>query len=73
MTRAIFDDEYTGPRYRYGLQNRPIGGANIPAGWIIWSGRASTEFRHGTLDYPAKLPEGTADNFELIFVGEFAQ
>jgi len=73
MDKAIFDDEYTGPRFRYGLQNRPIGGANIPAGWIIWSDRKDPAYRHGTVDYPAMIPQQTADNYELVFIGEFAQ
>jgi len=73
MDRSIFDDEYTGPRYRYGLQYRPLSLGAVPEGWIIWSDRESDDFRHGTLDYPVKLPEGTANNYELVFVGEFAQ
>lgn len=71
MNKAIFDDEYTGTRYRYGLQNRPIGGANIPQGFIIWSDRKNPLYRHGTVDYPKELSEQTVKNFELEFVGVF--
>ena len=73
MTRAIFNDEYTGPRFRYGLQYRPIAPGAVPKGFIIHSDRLSSEYRHGTLDYPTMLPQQTADNYELVFVGEFAQ
>jgi len=73
MDRAIFDDEYTGPRYRYGLQFRPLSLGAVPDGWIIWSDRKDPAYRHGTVDYPAMIPQQTADNYELVFMGEFVQ
>ena len=51
----IFDDSYTGPRWRYGLQYRPASHANIPKGWIVGSVRPSPMYRHGTVDYTREL------------------
>lgn len=51
----IFDDDYTGPRWRYGLKYRPASYANIPKGWIVGSPKASRTYRHGTVDYPREL------------------
>lgn len=65
---ALFDDTYTGDRYTYGLTYRPVGGSNIPEGWIIWSDRPSTVFAHGTIDYPAELPASKVEHFQLTLV-----
>ena len=70
-TQFLFDDEYFGPRYRYGLQFRPISPGSVPKGFIIHSDRPSDDFRHGTLDYQVKLPDDRVANFELVFIGEF--
>lgn len=64
----IFSDEYTGPRYRYGLTYRPIAVGAVPAGWIIGSQRPHARFRYGTIDYPQQLPEGQAQSYELTLV-----
>ena len=50
----LYDDEFTGPRYRYGLHSRPLSPGAVPKGFIVHSDRASDDFRHGTLDYPVK-------------------
>ena len=71
QTQFLFDDEYFGPRYRYGLHSRPLSPGAVPKGFIIHSDRPSDDFRHGTLDYPTKLPDDQAANFELVFIGEF--
>lgn len=67
----LYDDEFTGPRYRYGLHSRPLSPGAVPKGFIVHSDRPHPDFRHGTLDYPVKLPDDRADNFELVFIGEF--
>ena len=67
---ALFDDTYKGPRYRYGLNYRPLGLAQVPMGWIIWSDRKDERFNFGTLDYPERLPDGQVKNFQLTFMGE---
>ncbi len=71
----LWSDEYTGPRWRYGLTLRsPIfGGA--PGGWLIGSWRknetmcatseASLLFAFGTIDYPFEVPAFEVAQFSL--------
>jgi hypothetical protein len=66
----IYDDEYTGPRFVYGLQNRPPSVGAVPRGFIIGSHRPAEGFRHGTLDYTVRMTEEEAAGYELDFVGE---
>ena len=61
----LFDDTYTGPRYRYGLTYRPPAYANIPAGWIVFSNRPDPRFRHGIIEYPRKLTDHEVEAYEL--------
>jgi hypothetical protein len=61
----IYDDTYTGPRFTYGGQNRPLGYAAIPKGHIPGSNREHGSFRHGTVDYPRELTPEEAGGFEL--------
>lgn len=65
MTDLFFDDEYKGKRYTYGLNNRPVGYAQVPAGWIIQSDRKDARFNFGTIDYPFELTEEQVYKFEL--------
>lgn len=60
-----FDEDYKGPRYTYGLMNRPAGYAQIPEGWIVGSQREHPYFHHGSIDYPFELPEAQVTSFEL--------
>lgn len=66
----IFDDEYNGPRWRYGLTFRPVGFGNVPKGYIIGSDRPHKQFRHGTIDYPRELTTEEVAGFELTRVEE---
>lgn len=66
----LWDDEYTGPRWRYGLQYRPARYASVPDGWLLGSVRPSAEFAHGTIDYPRELTKYEAAAFELTPLGE---
>ncbi len=62
----LWSDEYTGPRWRYGLTLRsPIfGGA--PAGWLIGSWhRDGTGYAFGTIDYPFEVPAFEVAQFSL--------
>lgn len=61
----LFDDKYTGTRYRYGLTYRPPAYANIPAGWIVFSNRTDPKFKFGTIDYPRQLTEHEIESYEL--------
>ena len=78
----LFDDEYTGPRWTYGLTFRPLMIATTPKGWIVGSLRDSEEFRHGMVDFPFELSEDQCQSYELelcaviketIFVDEWAR
>ena len=65
MSALIFDDEYTGPRFRYGLTFRPPMVGGIPEGYIINSDRKHYDFAFGTLDWPRQLTEHEVSAFEL--------
>lgn len=65
MATIIFDDEYTGTRYTYGLNSRPVGYAQVPAGWIVQSNRKDSRFNFGTIDYPFELTPEQVYSFEL--------
>jgi hypothetical protein len=60
-----FDDTYTGPRWTYGLQFRPIASSHIPDGWIIGSDRPNPEYNHGTVQYPRQLSDDEVQSFQL--------
>mgnify|MGYP001602228867 FL=1 len=62
-----FDDTYKGPRFKYGLQYRPVGYANIPDGWIINSDHPHKDFfKFGTIEYPYELGQAEIDSFQLV-------
>jgi hypothetical protein len=63
--RPIHDDEYHGPRFRYGLTYRPVGLSNIPSGSIVKSDRPHPGFRFGTIDYPFPLDDFTVGQLDL--------
>ncbi len=68
MTTTIFDDEYNGPRWTYGLVYRPLARFAVPDGWIISSNKDHPAYRHGTIDYPHQLPERDLKAYELVEV-----
>lgn len=68
----IFSDTYTGPRWRYGLNYRPLAYAAVPAGLIIYSDRADPAYKFGTVDYPRELTEAEVAGYQLTAVGEIA-
>ncbi len=68
MAQPIWDDEHKGPRWRYGLQNRPVGYGTVPEGWLIQSDRTHFNFAHGTIDYPRPLTDDEARGYELVHI-----
>lgn len=60
-----FDNEFTGRRWTYGLNYRPLAQYNVPEGWIIFSNRADNRFAFGTVQYPFRLPDSDVSSFEL--------
>jgi len=65
MATILFDDEYTGERFTYGLSYRPLAQYNVPDGWIIQSDRRNVRFAFGTVDYPRPLTDQELDRFDL--------
>ena len=65
----VYDDEYGGTRWRYGLDHRPLSSGAVPAGWIIGSDRGHPEWAHGTVDYPRELTDAEEQGYELALVG----
>ncbi len=61
----IYDDDYTGPRWCYGLTYRPAAFANIPDGRIIFGDRPHEDYRHGTVQYPRALSQREVEAFQL--------
>lgn len=63
--KLVFDKDYTGPRFTYGMRYRPLGLGAQPKGWIVDSLRDSPNFRHGTIQYPRELTADELRSFEL--------
>lgn len=68
-----FDDEYAGPRWRYGLQCRHLVHylTTSVSGWILYSERSTDDprFPFGTIDYSHPLPDDEARCHELEPLG----
>lgn len=62
---TLFDDTYTGKRYTYGLTYRPLGFANVPDGWIIFSNKPHPNYTFGTVDYPLSLEKVVQEQYQL--------
>ena len=72
MQKLIHNDEYQGPRHRYGFRYRPVGMFHQPAGYIIGSQRPHPQYRpHGTLDWPVRLTDDEMRDYQLQYVGPF--
>jgi len=62
----VFDADYTGPRWTYGMRNRPVGLGAAPKGYIIGSGGAARgRARNGTIQYPRELTSDELYQFEM--------
>lgn len=70
MSIFIFDDEYIGPRWTYGVTIRPIARFNIPDGWIIDSQNSHPKYRHGTVDYPHRLRDEEVSHYDMVLIIE---
>ena len=67
--QTLFDDTYTGPRWTYGLRNRPLSIGAQPLGWIIYSLKGEGgRFRFGTIDYPRELTPEEVSDYDLAVV-----
>ena len=63
----VFDADYTGPRFTYGMRNRPLQIGAQPKGFIIDSLRDSDKFKFGTIQYPRQLTDKEVYDFELVW------
>jgi hypothetical protein len=70
VTDMVYDEDYTGPRFTYGLTYRLAGYAQVPDDRIVFGDRKDTRFRYGTIQYPRRLSDREVESFELTFVGE---
>ena len=68
--QSIYDEDYTGPRFTYGLRNRPAGIGCQPADRIVGGGREHDSFRYGTIAYPFELSKQDIYDYELTKVEE---
>ena len=69
---VFYEEEYTGPRYRYGMRNRPLMIGAQPKGWIVGSVKPHPDFKaFGTVDYPFALTQEDVDRYELTPLGEY--
>jgi hypothetical protein len=63
----VFDNTYTGPRWTYGLVNRPMQIGAQPKGSIIGSARVSARFKNfGTVQWPRRLTDEEVASYELV-------
>lgn len=68
MNEYLFDEDYKGPRYTYGLVYRPLQIGAQPKGYIIGSLRDHPDYRHGTIQYPSPLTEDAMESYELEYI-----
>ncbi len=62
----VYDKDYTGPRWTYGLTYRPAAYGAVPDGRIVGADvLGSTMFAHGTIQYPFELTEAQVAGFQL--------
>jgi len=67
----IYSEDYTGPRFTYGLRNRPLDIGTAPKGYIIGSnGPAVGRARWGTIQYPRQLTKDEIYDYELEVMDE---
>ena len=61
----LYDDDYTGPRFTYGLNYRPLGYAQVPEGYILFSDKENKDYKFGTVDYPKPLTDTQVNSYQL--------
>jgi hypothetical protein len=63
----IFDEDYTGPRWTYGLTHRPAGIGCQPHGRIVGADRKNdTRTLFGSIQYPRELTQVEIEGYELL-------
>jgi hypothetical protein len=68
---ALYDDSYSGPRWRYGLLHRPLANyfnLSFPDP-ILFSDRPDPRFPYyGTAEWPCEIPEEEAWHHSLVLL-----
>jgi hypothetical protein len=70
MNDLYFNEDYTGPRWTYGMIYRPLSIGAQPKGFIIGSVKPHDGFNHGTVDYPRELTRDEVESYQLERVVE---
>lgn len=65
---TVWDDDYTGNRWKYGLSSRPFSTFSAPEGYILKSVRPHPDYRFGTVDYTRKLTPEEEKHFSMRLV-----
>ena len=67
----VFDEEYFGYRWRYGLDHRPPGIGCVPRGRVIGADRPHRDWPFGYVDYACELSAEDVAAYELHPLGRF--
>lgn len=71
VSGVVFNADYAGTRWRYGLVFRPVMLGTVPRGFVIGSeGPATARCRFGTIDYPFELAADEVRAYELVALGK---
>lgn len=71
MSIFIYHEDYTGPRWTYGLTLRPAARFNIPDGFIIGSQQTHPSFKSfGTIDYTEQLTPEQVSHYDMVLVSK---
>ena len=63
--KFVYNEDYTGKRYTYGLVYRPLQIGAQPKGYIIGSLKDSPDYRFGTIQYPRPLTNDELKSYEM--------
>lgn len=74
MPPIVFHEDYRGPRWTYGMVNRPAGYATVPDGRIVGAddnaAAPDPRVRHGTIQYTRPLTPQEIYKYELLPIDE---
>lgn len=70
----VYTEDYRGPRFVYGMVNRPPMYGTVPDGRIVGADNPDAQpdprVRHGTVSYPRRLTAREVYAFELLPIDE---
>ena len=69
----LYDEQYTGPRFRYGMYHGRVQTLfGRPDGCIVGSDRPDARFPYGFTEYPFELDAETVDRYDFVPLGRVA-